>query len=267
MFINVYLKNLRDLRNNLIYWLVGLLVLAFYLSFAYDSFSENLDSFNDLIESFPKELLHLLGAENGLDMSTFAGFLNLEIFGVMGPIMVIVVGINAGTHIVAGELNNKTLELVMSTPVGRNNYLFQQILVMITKIFFISLFIWFSFMFFSTIFTLNLDVIKLIGTTTHLFFLGLIFGSLSLLIGSITGNKTKTLGISTVIAILSHFVNAISPLIDGAKNMKYISVFHYYKNSNPIVNGADFFDIFIMLLLCIILMVLSFISFKYKDLV
>jgi hypothetical protein len=49
--------------------------------------------------------------------------------------------------------------------------------------------------------------------------------------------------------------------------MKYISVFHYYKNSNPIVNGADFFDIFIMLLLCIILMVLSFISFKYKDLV
>ena len=78
------------------------------------------------------------GAKNGLDMSTFAGFLNLEIFGVMGPIMVIVVGINAGTHIVAGELNNKTLELVMSTPVGRNNYLFQQILVMITKIFFIS---------------------------------------------------------------------------------------------------------------------------------
>ena len=50
MFINVYLKNLRDLRNNLIYWFVGLLVLAFYLSFAYDSFSENLDSFNDLID-------------------------------------------------------------------------------------------------------------------------------------------------------------------------------------------------------------------------
>ena len=53
----------------------------------------------------------------------------------------------------------------------------------------------------------------------------------------------------------------------GKPNRGDISVFHYYKNSNPIVNGADFFDIFIMLLLCIILMVLSFISFKYKDLV
>ena len=61
-------------------------------------------------------------------------------------------------------------------------------------------------------------------------------------------------------------MNAISPLIDVTKNMKYFSVFHYYKNSNPIVNGMDFFDVFIMSLLCIIFITISFITFKYKDL-
>tara|TARA_B100000073_G_scaffold254096_1_gene214105 strand:+ start:5411 stop:6214 length:804 start_codon:yes stop_codon:yes gene_type:complete len=266
MFKNVYLKNLRDLRTNLTYWLIGLLTLSFYLSFAYNSFSENLESFNDLIDSFPKELLNLLGAENGLDMSTFAGFLNLEIFGVFGPIMLIIIGINSGTGIIAGELNNKTIEIIMSSSISRNNYLIQNILVMLTKIFSVSLFIFISFMIFSYIFSLDLEGLKLLGTIIHLALLSLVFGSLSLLIGSITGNKNKTLSISAAIAILSHFMNAISPLIDATKNMKYFSVFHYYKNSNPIVNGMDFFDVFIMSLLCIIFITISFITFKYKDL-
>ena len=180
--------------------------------------------------------------------------------------MLIIIGINSGTSIIAGELNNKTIEIIMSSSISRNSYLIQNIFVMFTKIFSVSLFIFISFIIFSYIFSLNLEGLKLLGTIIHLVLLSLVFGSLSLLIGSITGNKTKTLSISATIAILSHFMNAISPLIDVTKNMKYFSVFHYYKNSNPIVNGMDFFDVFIMSLLCIIFITISFITFKYKDL-
>jgi ABC-2 type transport system permease protein len=266
MFYNVYLKNLKDMRNNLIYWFVGLITLSFYLSFAYSSFAQNIGAFDELINSFPEELLHFLGASDGLDMSTFGGFLNLEIFGVIGPIMLVVVGINTGTNIVAGELNNKTLELVMSTPIGKNNYLFQQILVMITRIILISLFIWFSFNLFGRIFNLELDLKNFSATIVHLSLLGLFFGCLSLFIGSLTGNKSKTLGISTTIAIISHFTNSISPLINSVEKLKYISIFHYYKTSEPIINGIDISDGFITSALCIILIALSFFSYKYLDL-
>ena len=130
MFKNVYLKILRDMKNNLIYWAIGITILGFYISFAYNSFAENIEIFQELVSNFPEELVYFLGGSEGIDMSTFAGFLNLEIFGLMGPIMLTVVGINYGTHIVAGELNNKTLEIVMSTSIEKNKYLFQQILVL-----------------------------------------------------------------------------------------------------------------------------------------
>ncbi len=266
MFKNVYLKNLRDMKNNLIYWAIGITILGFYISFAYNSFAENIEIFQELVSNFPEELVYFLGGSEGIDMSTFAGFLNLEIFGLMGPIMLTVVGINSGTHIVAGELNNKTLEIIMSTSVGKNKYLFQQILVMITRIVVISMILWANFFVFANLFDLELDLKNLTAIIFHLILLSLSIASFSLLIGSITGNKSTTLGLSAGIAVLSYFINSISPMIKGIENLKYISIFYYYKHSEPLINGINLEGVYVMLFISLLFIILSFIAFKYKDL-
>jgi len=266
MFKNVYLKNLRDMKNNLIYWTIGITILGFYISYAYSSFAEDIDVWNELLANFPEELMYFFGGSEGMDMSTFAGFLNLEIFGLMGPIMLIIVGINSGTHIVAGELNNKTLEMVMSTSIGKNKYLFQQILVMVTRIVIISIILWSNFFIFSNLFNLELDLKNLTAIVFHLTLLSLSIASFSLLIGSITGNKSTTLGLSAGIAVLSYFINSISPMIKGIENIKYLSVFYYYKHSEPLINGVNLGNVSVMLFISLLFIILSFVAFKYKDL-
>ena len=266
MFKNIYLKNLRDMKNNLIYWAIGITILGFYISYAYSSFAEDIDVWNELLANFPEELMYFFGGSEGMDMSTFAGFLNLEIFGLMGPIMLIIVGINSGTHIVAGELNNKTLEMVMSTSIGKNKYLFQQILVMVTRIVIISIILWSNFFIFANLFNLELDLKNLTAIVFHLTLLSLSIASFALLIGSITGNKSTTLGISAGIAVLSYFINSISPMIKGIENLKYISVFYYYKHSEPLINGVNLESVSVMLFISLLFIILSFVAFKYKDL-
>ena len=266
MFKNVYLKNLRDMKNNLIYWAIGITILGFYISYAYSSFAEDIDVWNELLANFPEELMYFFGGSEGMDMSTFAGFLNLEIFGLMGPIMLIIVGINSGTHIVAGELNNKTLEMVMSTSIGKNKYLFQQILVMVTRIVIISIILWSNFFVFANLFNLELDLKNLTAIVFHLTLLSLSIASFALLIGSITGNKSTTLGLSAGIAVLSYFINSISPMIKGIENLKYISVFYYYKHSEPLINGVNLESVSVMLFISLLFIILSFVAFKYKDL-
>ena len=266
MFKNVYLKNLRDMKKNLIYWTIGITILGFYISYAYSSFAEDIDTWNELLANFPEELMYFFGGTEGMDMSTFAGFLNLEIFGLMGPIMLIIVGINSGTHIVAGELNNKTLEMVMSTSIGKNKYLFQQILVMVTRIVIISIVLWSNFFIFANLFNLELNLKNLTAIVFHLTLLSLSIASFALLIGSITGNKSTTLGFSAGIAVLSYFINSISPMIKGIENLKYISVFYYYKHSEPLINGVNLESVSVMLFISLLFIILSFVAFKYKDL-
>jgi len=266
MFKNVYLKNLRDMKKNLIYWTIGITILGFYISYAYSSFAGDIDTWNELLANFPEELMYFFGGSEGMDMSTFAGFLNLEIFGLMGPIMLIIVGINSGTHIVAGELNNKTLEMVMSTSIGKNKYLFQQILVMVTRIVIISIVLWSNFFIFANLFNLELNLKNLTAIVFHLTLLSLSIASFALLIGSITGNKSTTLGFSAGIAVLSYFINSISPMIKGIENLKYISVFYYYKHSEPLINGVNLESVSVMLFISLLFIILSFVAFKYKDL-
>ena len=266
MFKNVYLKNLRDMKNNLIYWTIGITILGFYISYAYSSFAEDIDTWNELLANFPEELMYFFGGSESMDMSTFAGFLNLEIFGLMGPIMLIIVGINSGTHIVAGELNNKTLEMVMSTSIGKNKYLFQQILVMVTRIVIISIILWSNFFIFANLFNLELNLKNLTSIVFHLTLLSLSIASFSLLIGSITGNKSTTLGLSAGIAVLSYFINSISPMIKSIENIKYLSIFYYYKHSEPLINGVNLESVSVMLFISLLFIILSFVAFKYKDL-
>ena len=266
MFKNVYLKNLRDMKNNLIYWTIGITILGFYISYAYSSFAEDIDVWNELLANFPEELMYFFGGSEGMDMSTFAGFLNLEIFGLMGPIMLIIVGINSGTHIVAGELNNKTLEMVMSTSIGKNKYLFQQILVTVTRIVIISIILWSNFFIFANLFNLELNLKNLTAIVFHLTLLSLSIASFSLLIGSITGNKSTTLGLSAGIAVLSYFINSISPMIKSIENIKYLSIFYYYKHSEPLINGVNLESVSVMLFISLLFIILSFVAFKYKDL-
>ena len=266
MFKNVYLKNLRDMKKNLIYWTIGITILGFYISYAYSSFAGDIDTWNELLANFPEELMYFFGGSEGMDMSTFAGFLNLEIFGLMGPIMLIIVGINSGTHIVAGELNNKTLEMVMSTSIGKNKYLFQQILVMVTRIVIISIILWSNFFIFANLFNLELDLKNLTAIVFHLTLLSLSIASFSLLIGSITGNKSTTLGLSAGIAVLSYFINSISPMIKSIENIKYLSIFYYYKHSEPLINGVNLESVSVMLFISLLFIILSFVAFKYKDL-
>ena len=78
---------------------------------------------------------------------------------------------NEGTHkkieqycskmAITSNQNNKTLEMVMSTSIGKNKYLFQQILVMVTRIVIISIILWSNFFIFANLFNLELDLNKL----------------------------------------------------------------------------------------------------------
>ena len=82
-----------------------------------------------------------------------------------------------------------------------------------------------NFFVFANLFDLELDLKNLTAIIFHLILLSLSIGSFSLLIGSITGNKSTTLGLSAGIAVLSYFINSISPMIKGIENLKYISIF------------------------------------------
>ena len=81
MLNNVFLKSLRDSKNVLLYWSIGIFLLAIYIMFVLSEIP--LDQFQAIINSLPDALGQFIAGSGGLDLSTVEGFLNAQIFTIM----------------------------------------------------------------------------------------------------------------------------------------------------------------------------------------
>ena len=85
---NVFFKSLRDRRMSMLFWLLGVSLLAVLFVSIFPLVSDN-EALKQYADTMDKDMLAIFGIEE-LDYSTGDGFLNTELFGVMLPVLLIV---------------------------------------------------------------------------------------------------------------------------------------------------------------------------------
>ena len=126
MLNNILLKSLRDSKNVLLYWSIGIFLLAIYIMFVISEIP--LEQFQTIINSLPDALGQFLGGSAGLDFSTIEGFLNAQIFTIMAPLIVIGIAISSASKANAYEETIKSLDIILSTPISRERFIIEKIL-------------------------------------------------------------------------------------------------------------------------------------------
>ena len=264
MLNNVFLKSLRDSKNVLLYWSIGIFLLAIYIMFVVSEIP--LDQFQTIINSLPDTLSQFIGGSGGIDFSTVEGFLNAQIFTIMAPLIVIGIAISSASKSNAYEENIKSLDIILSTPISRERFLIEKILSMITKVVYICVIHWVSYVLAALIFGLDISYENLATICVQLGLMSITFGLICVLVGTITGNTSKSIGIASVIGIVSYLIANIAPLVDSIDFTKFFSLFHYYKDSNPLVNGFHEWHWSVFIFSSLILILLSLRIFRKRDL-
>jgi ABC-2 type transport system permease protein len=264
MLNNVFLKSLRDSKNVLLYWSIGIFLLAIYIMFVISEIP--LDQFQSIINSLPDSLGQFIAGSGGLDLSTVEGFLNAQIFTIMAPLIVIGIAVSSSSKASAAEENIKSLDIILSTPISRRRFLLEKILSMTTKVIFICAIHWLSYVLATLIFGLEISYSKLAAICIQLGLMSVTFGLISVLVGTLTGNPSKSIGIASIIGIASYLIANIAPLVDSIEFTKFFSLFHYYKSSNPLANGFHEWHWSIFIITSLILILLSLRFFERRDL-
>ena len=115
MPLSIVGKVLHDQWRALAVWtVVSGVFAAFYLSL-YPSIGA-VDQMQQLLDSMPPALRAMFAAE-GVDIGTPAGYLNVELFTFMVPLLVLAVSLPAAAGATAGEEERGTLELLLANPV------------------------------------------------------------------------------------------------------------------------------------------------------
>ncbi|MFN3699704.1 MAG: ABC transporter permease subunit [Dictyoglomus sp.] len=268
MFKNIFLKTLRDRRKSIIGWSIGFFIYTIFITSLYPTFTSEKEVVINYIKLFadmPFLKLFGINSENILDFMSIEGFLNPEFFYMVAPMLIIILGIALGSDAIAGEEERKTMDLLLSNPISRSRIVLEKFLAMASIILIVILFTYIGFLISLFAFNIDINLLKLLQAIIMLGFLGLSFGSFAFAIGCITGNKGKSVAISSVVAIISYLINALSNMISAIEKYRFLSLFYYYAGENPLKKGIYLPHLFVIILVILILLIISLIFFQKRD--
>lgn len=263
MLKNVFLKTLRDQRRSLLFWSLGLVALALYITFFFPTV-RNLPDLNKILEQAPKGIAALMGGQV-LDYTSPTGYLNLELFSMMLPILLLVYTIGAGSGAIAGEEEKGTLEFLLANPVARWRVVVQKAGVMVAGVLIISIIFLAGLMSGAVAVDMKISFINLLAATFSTILLALDFGMLALFLGCLRGNRGASLGISAALAVATYFLNSLGALVDSLKNFRFLSPFYHHVDPNPLVNGLSLEHTLVLAGIAVVFFALSIPVFQRRD--
>lgn len=188
-----------------------------------------------MVENLPEAMVNAFGYD---EIGTPAGYITSTVYGLLGPVLLLVFAIATGTRLVAGQEEDGTLELELTAPVSRTRLLLERlaalwlnvaVLVAVVTVVTVALVV-----------VLDLDVAvgNILAGSAGLLLLVLGFATIGLAAGAITGRRVIGLAVAAGLAVLAFMLDAIGPTIDAGW-MTAVSPFSWYLEERPLFTGVD----------------------------
>lgn len=265
MLGSVLWKTVRDQRRSLVWWGLGLVATtAMYAAF-YPSIVDNAATLTEYMESLPEAFREaFLGAD--ADFVSPGGYLNTELFGFFGPLLLLVFAIGAGARATAGEEERGSLDLLLSTPVSRRRVIADKALAMTIGAVLLSAVLWIAIALLGPPFDLTPGLGNVGAAVTMQLLLALAFGMLALAVGARSGRRSLAIGVTSGLAGASYVLDVLAPSVDEIAWLQKLSPFYYYDHNVPVKNGIEIVDAGLLLAIAVVAFVVALIAFERRDL-
>jgi ABC-2 type transport system permease protein len=226
---------------------------------------ESSPELNDLIESYPDVLKSLFGIAEGADITSGAGYLDLELFGLMLPLLALVLAIGSGTRTLAGEEDAGRLELVFSYPVRRRDAVLAKGAALAVEIALFSASAILTIAVFDPIVGLDISPPRLLDAFVWLVALGFFYGWLALAAGAAFPSRALAIGIAAGTASADYLINGLHAVAGWLDPFRFISPF-WLVGSSPLQGGTDFAGVGVVLAAALAALVAGATLIERRDL-
>ncbi len=221
------------------------------------------DRLIDFADVFPDTLLALFG---GGDMSTAEGWYQLETFGLMAPIAVMVVTVAIASRALAGEEARRTMGLLLANPIPRSRVVLEKSIAMAIYGFVVGFATFAGVAIGSVLGGLGMSPGNIAATSLLVSLLGIAFGAFALAVGAATGRVKMAIFVTVGVALGFHIWNALLPLNESLAVYAIWSPVHYYLGSDPLIEGMNWVHGLVLAALAVGFVGLAVFLFDRRDL-
>ncbi len=213
-------------------------------------------------DQLPQEMIALFGGGN---MSTPEGFYQIETFGMMAPVVIMIVTIAIGSGAIAGEESKRTMGLLLANPISRSRIIGEKTFTMLLYGSIVGIATFGGVAVGSITGNLGIDIGNIAATSALATLVGLLFGALALAVGAGTGRKKMAMWVAIGAAVFMHILNSFGEINNNLVAVQKLSPYYYYLGSDPLNNGMDWSGATVLVVVTALLTGASFVLFQRRD--
>lgn len=263
MLQNILLKTLHDQRRSLWWWSVGMVMLVGLTVPFYPTIRDN-PQYNELISSLPAQVraAFLSGVQ---DITSPEGYLNGRLFTLLLPLILLIYAIGVGANAIAGEEERHTLDLLLAHPVKRSRVVLEKFGALAIGMVLLGLVVWVSLWGGAAVVDMDIAAGKLAAATASAVGLALLFGTLALALGAVTGKRGLSSSVAAVVALGSYLIYSFAALNDRVAQVQPASPFFWYLGGEPLRNGLQLGHVAALIGTTLVLLALAVWTFNRRD--
>lgn len=223
--------------------------------------------FEQLLKQYPKEMLTLLAGETGqVNIFTVEGFLSIEYLALWWIIIIAGFAITFASGIVAKEVDEGTIEFLVTQPLGRSSIIISRLLAL--SIYLIALIVVSlgSIGFLAPLYDVKIKTAGLFGVGFVGLTLLLVISAYTLLFSVIFKGRGKAVIYSVTLFIVAHLLNALAGFNETIEKFRFLSFFHYYQPYEILRTGEiPWINVGIFSAIVAVCVLLSLLIFQRKD--
>jgi ABC-2 type transport system permease protein len=260
---DVLLETLRERRRSLLWWTLGLIALiAITLAF-YPSVRDQ-PGLSDYAKDLP-ESVRALFAGGELDFSSPAGYLNSQIFALMAPLLLLIFTIGAGAAGVAGEEERGTLDLLLSHPLRRRDYVVQRFLALAALVAALTIVLLVSVALGSWVVDLEIGFDRLLAASVGGGLLALLFGALALAAGAVAPGRARAIAVAAGVAVAAWIFDGLAQAVDALEPWRPVGPYYHALGQNPLREGASWGGWAILAAATVVFVVSAAVGLERRD--
>ena len=255
-------RGIADHRRALVGWSIGAAAYAAMLASIFPSIRGAAD-LNKLIANYPEALKELLGVSAGI--TTGPGYLDVEFFNLILPLLLLVLAIGSGARQVAGEEDAGRLELLLAYPLRRRDTVLVKGTVVTAETAVVAAAVFVALLILDPIANLGLSTGKLAVAVLGVALIALVHGWLALTVGAAGGSRGLAIGIPAALAATGYLVNGLHGLAGWLDPFRFLSSF-WLVGTSPLENGLNWWGVLVVTLAGAVVLAVGTKLFERRDL-
>jgi ABC-2 type transport system permease protein len=223
---------LRRYRGQVLGWGFALALMGLLIVSLWDSIAGTMqEQMAELLAAYPPELMAFFGVTDGsLAMLTPEGFLSIELFSFLMPLILGIFAVLMGSGLLASDEEKGTLDLIMAHPVSRTSLFMGRLLALVTATVGILVIVWLGIGVAMQWSTMSIGLAKLWLPLLSLLAVLLLFGALALLLSMVLPSRRMAASVAGLLLVASYFITSLARINKDLEALARFSPLNYHQS-------------------------------------